>query len=584
MSEPGSRKELEQALRALRTGNQPLERSPRRSIDDIERPQRRQAKVLGGDPSGVKSKSFGHTVWSRITTFGLINTAAALMVTVIMVAFFWPTNPKGVKEIALADEQLEAANFYSESRIDDIPELTESVNQTFVRETDIERADDYREQEYVDSRTEELLAQAEIYLTEGAYTHPAGANASEAYQQILALNPNNVDAQRGLDYIKGRFLSTGSAAAQAGNLTEARSTLERLGVLDETSPEYTELAGLIEAAEMQAQIARLLERAESAFAAENYILPAQNNAWSFYQQVLELDPDNTAAQNGRDRVANTYIQLANDAALAGEYQAAAGYLATVGVIDPNNASIPIIEQIISTAQPLANRAAEAAQNNSAPNSTTQNTVTEPDSAQQSQQSPEQDTDGSPQTAQTANEANQTVSQSRTPSQEAAEQAAFDRQYLDRGLAAYYQGDYDTAVSLLTPLADKGISRAQFRIAYMHYLGRGFERDRNEADRIIRAALPAIQQFAAEGRAWAQSDLGSLYEDGLVLPRDYKEAVFWYRAAAEQGYAGAQTNLGILYARGLGVTTSRNTAIEWFEKAAAQGDAAATRNLEALGVN
>ena len=93
--------------------------------------------------------------------------------------------------------------------------------------------------------------------------------------------------------------------------------------------------------------------------------------------------------------------------------------------------------------------------------------------------------------------------------------------------------------------------------------------------------PAIQAFAAEGRAWAQSDLGSLYEDGLVLPRDYKEAFFWYRASAEQGYAGAQTNLGILYARGLGVSSSRRTAIEWFEKAAAQGDAAAVRNLESL---
>ena len=115
-------------------------------------------------------------------------------------------------------------------------------------------------------------------------------------------------------------------------------------------------------------------------------------------------------------------------------------------------------------------------------------------------------------------------------------------------------DYASAAALLKPLADKGISRAQFRIAYMHFLGRGFPENRNEADRIIRAALPAIQAFAAEGRAWAQSDLGSLYEDGLVLPRDYKEAFFWYRASAEQGYAGAQTNLGILYARGLGVSS------------------------------
>jgi len=79
-------------------------------------------------------------------------------------------------------------------------------------------------------------------------------------------------------------------------------------------------------------------------------------------------------------------------------------------------------------------------------------------------------------------------------------------------------------------------------------------------------------------------LGSLYEDGLVLPRDFGEAVYWYRSAAEQGYPGAQTNLGFMYARGLGVTASRRTAIQWFQRAAKQGDNVAIRNLEALGVN
>ena len=119
---------------------------------------------------------------------------------------------------------------------------------------------------------------------------------------------------------------------------------------------------------------------------------------------------------------------------------------------------------------------------------------------------------------------------------------------------------------------------------MYYLGRGFDKNRQEADRVVRAALPAIQKFADEGRVWAQSDIGSLYEDGLVLPRDYGEAIYWYRSAAEQGYPGAQTNLGIMYARGRGVVESRSTAIEWFQRAAKQGDIAARRNLESMGIS
>jgi hypothetical protein len=37
----------------------------------------------------------------------------------------------------------------------------------------------------------------------------------------------------------------------------------------------------------------------------------------------------------------------------------------------------------------------------------------------------------------------------------------------------------------------------------------------------------------------------MYEKGQGVPQDYKEAVKWYRLAAEQGYADAQTNLDAL---------------------------------------
>jgi TPR repeat protein len=44
----------------------------------------------------------------------------------------------------------------------------------------------------------------------------------------------------------------------------------------------------------------------------------------------------------------------------------------------------------------------------------------------------------------------------------------------------------------------------------------------------------------------------MYENGVGVPQDYKEAVSWYRKAAEQGFAGAQGNLGVMYGNGLGV--------------------------------
>ncbi len=588
MTSPPSRTELEKALRARRARRPTAQARDAHPSAELHAPGRRATKILGGDPRGVKSKSVRHYFWSKLRSFGIVNTVASTLVLLILAAFFWPSDPKGVQEVAVAAPSAEPLAIYTESRADEIPELNEGVADSFVRETDIPRADEFREQDYIETRSKELLELAETQLTAGNYTLPAGNNAAETYREVLELNSNNVDAQRGIEYIAGRFLSTGTTAAEQGNFTAARASLERLAELDKDAPAYTQLNQIIEDAERAAEISSLLERANKAFEAENYILPAQNNAWSLFKQVLVLDAENTTASTGVARIADVYIGLANTAAISGEYEAAAGYLATVGVIDPENPSLEIVEQIISTARPLADRArvSQAKERSSEKDeqpTTDAASTTEPVAAELEASS----TDSQVAPIDTASAESTSldttaVSQSRTPEQEAAEQAAFDRQYLDRGLAAYYQGDYATAAALLKPLADKGISRAQFRIAYMHYLGRGFTQNRSEADRIIRAALPAIQGFASDGRAWAQSDLGSLYEDGLVLPRDYKEAFFWYRAAAEQGYAGAQTNLGVLYAQGLGVPTSRSTAIEWFEKAAAQGDAAAARNLAALG--
>jgi len=66
------------------------------------------------------------------------------------------------------------------------------------------------------------------------------------------------------------------------------------------------------------------------------------------------------------------------------------------------------------------------------------------------------------------------------------------------------------------------------------------------------ALKEWQPLAKQGDAFAQSNLGQLYQYGLGGPQDYAQARDWYRLAAEQGYAPAQFNLGFLYDKGLGV--------------------------------
>jgi uncharacterized protein len=55
-----------------------------------------------------------------------------------------------------------------------------------------------------------------------------------------------------------------------------------------------------------------------------------------------------------------------------------------------------------------------------------------------------------------------------------------------------------------------------------------------------------------GRPRAQFRLGSLYENGNGVPRDFAKARQWYEKAAAQGEAIAQFYLGIQFAYGEGV--------------------------------
>ena len=98
-----------------------------------------------------------------------------------------------------------------------------------------------------------------------------------------------------------------------------------------------------------------------------------------------------------------------------------------------------------------------------------------------------------------------------------------------GMDAYERGNYATALSEWRPLAEEGDPSAQFR-------------------------------------------LGSLYENGDGVPRDFAKARQWYERAAAQGEAKAQFYLGIQSAYGEGGPLDLVQAHMWYSLAAENGNA------------
>ena len=89
--------------------------------------------------------------------------------------------------------------------------------------------------------------------------------------------------------------------------------------------------------------------------------------------------------------------------------------------------------------------------------------------------------------------------------------------------------------------------------------------------------------AKAGHADSQFNVALMYEQGIGVGKDEKEAVAWYGKSAAQGDSAAQYNLGVLYENGRGTAVDFAKANEWYRKASVQGDPLAIGNLGMLYV-
>jgi hypothetical protein len=146
--------------------------------------------------------------------------------------------------------------------------------------------------------------------------------------------------------------------------------------------------------------------------------------------------------------------------------------------------------------------------------------------------------------------------------------------LEDGLAAYKAREFDKAMQLLKPLADKNNPQAQEKIGRLYERGMGAPKDFTQAEYWYRKA-------AEQGDPAAQARLGFMYRIGEGVTRDPKQAAKWYAMGASKGNPLAQVGLGFMSMEGIGTPADFGAAVGWFDKAANQGDASAMLALAAL---
>lgn len=120
-------------------------------------------------------------------------------------------------------------------------------------------------------------------------------------------------------------------------------------------------------------------------------------------------------------------------------------------------------------------------------------------------------------------------------------------------------------------AKQGDAQAQHRLGDIYSIGlyqlnSGWviTEDNNEA-------FYWYEKAAHNGFAEAQESLGSMYKEGITVPKDYEQAIYWYEKAIHNGCIRANAYLGHMYYEGKGVPQNYKQAIFLYEKGAYQGD-------------
>jgi len=139
----------------------------------------------------------------------------------------------------------------------------------------------------------------------------------------------------------------------------------------------------------------------------------------------------------------------------------------------------------------------------------------------------------------------------------------------RAKQLFDSGDYKTATSAWTSLAEQGHSQSQVMLGYAYKNGIGVvENDKT--------AVGWYTKAAEQGDSYAQFKLGSAYTNGEGVLDNYQSAVKWFNLAAKQGFGNAQYMLAINYFNGRGVRKDNKRAYMWCSLAIYNGTQLATK--------
>ena len=148
---------------------------------------------------------------------------------------------------------------------------------------------------------QQLARRATEQLAANRLTQPTGDNAVATYRDMLRIAPTNVQAQRGLDRIAERFLSSAQSHALSGNTAAAEAYLAKAESVAPTSSEIAvtqSLIGTLSDLAVDNDVHDDLTAAAAALQDGRLSGPGDDNALAHFRSAAQKRPGSEAAASG----------------------------------------------------------------------------------------------------------------------------------------------------------------------------------------------------------------------------------------------------------------------------------------------
>ncbi|MBB1088512.1 hypothetical protein H4F99_08430 [Lysobacter sp. SG-8] len=190
------------------------------------------------------------------------------------------------------------------------------------------------------TRAQQLLVDAARALDEGRLSRADGSGARELYEAAQALDPDRLEAREGLQRVGLAALTRAEAEIAAGRLPEAHAALRLARELQVPRDAASAVERRLRAHEAASvDIETWLVAAGSALRAGD-LVGHSGAALPMYRQVLQYEPANQAALEGREDALTAVIQQAWRDMAAGELARAGRRLAEARRFDPGHVDLP----------------------------------------------------------------------------------------------------------------------------------------------------------------------------------------------------------------------------------------------------